>query len=120
MLIDETMASDNGAYVYALMVDGVVRYIGKGRNGRRFEHEKEARRINRKRAAGQKVNASLLYNKLAKAICEGRVISNDMTDEQAYAPWLGSAVGRLHARRLWRRLRSVTPRCARLNFCKNN
>jgi hypothetical protein len=34
-------------YVYAIQVDGVVRYIGKGSNGREHFHAIEARRINR-------------------------------------------------------------------------
>jgi hypothetical protein len=27
-----------GSYIYAIIVDGVVRYIGKGRNGRMYAH----------------------------------------------------------------------------------
>ena len=36
-------------YVYALYVDGIVRYIGKGSNGRVHFHVIEAQRINRRR-----------------------------------------------------------------------
>jgi hypothetical protein len=33
-----------GSYIYAIIVDGVVRYIGKGRNGRMYTHLIEAKR----------------------------------------------------------------------------
>jgi hypothetical protein len=39
-------------YVYAIYVDGVIRYIGKGSNGRVHFHVIEARRINSRRARG--------------------------------------------------------------------
>jgi hypothetical protein len=39
-------------YVYAIYVDGVVRYIGKGSNGRVHFHMIEARRMNSRRALG--------------------------------------------------------------------
>jgi hypothetical protein len=32
-----------GCYVYAIYVDGVLRYIGKGTNGRMYAHMKEVR-----------------------------------------------------------------------------
>ena len=36
-------------YVYAIRVDGVLRYIGKGSNGRMYAHMKEVRqRLTRK------------------------------------------------------------------------
>jgi hypothetical protein len=34
----------SAAYIYAIIVDGVVRYIGKGRNGRMYTHLIEAKR----------------------------------------------------------------------------
>jgi hypothetical protein len=33
-----------GSYIYAIVVDDVVRYIGKGRNGRMYTHLVEAKR----------------------------------------------------------------------------
>src|SRR5215204_5709858 len=36
-------------YVYEILVDGVVRYIGKGRNGRIYSHMIEAQRTANKR-----------------------------------------------------------------------
>lgn len=78
-----------GAYVYALTVDGVVRYIGKGRRYRATDHFRMARDINLRRSAGEKVRALRVHNKLAKALREGRnldytILANDLTDEAAY------------------------------------
>jgi hypothetical protein len=44
--------SNKQFYVYVIYVDGVVRYIGKGRNARMHFHVIEARRINSRRARG--------------------------------------------------------------------
>lgn len=63
-----------GAYVYAIYVDGIVRYIGKGRRYRMIDHMRFAREIIRRRAAGEKVRANRVYNKLAKAIVTGAEI----------------------------------------------
>jgi hypothetical protein len=39
----------NRSYVYVIHVDGVLRYIGKGANGRMYAHMKEVRqRLTRK------------------------------------------------------------------------
>lgn len=78
------------AYVYVIIVDGVVRYIGKGRRYRAIEHFRLARDINVRRAKGQKVKAYPFHNKLAKALRLGhsvryRVIAKDLTDAAAYA-----------------------------------
>jgi hypothetical protein len=80
----------SAAYVYAILVDGVVRYIGKGRGPRAASHVSEAERINRRRAAGEKVRTSKFYNGLAAAIRAGRsvvseIIAGDLTDEAAFA-----------------------------------
>jgi hypothetical protein len=45
--------STKRCYVYAIHVSGVVRYIGKGGNGRLHFHVIEARRINGRRARGR-------------------------------------------------------------------
>jgi len=77
------------AYVYALTVDRVVRYIGKGRRYRAIEHFRIARDLNARRAAGEKVRALRVHNKLAKALREGRkldylILANGLSDEAAY------------------------------------
>lgn len=78
-----------GAYVYAIKVDGVVRYIGKGRRYRMIEHRRIAQEINRRRVAGEKVRASHFHNRLAKALRNGCVlehivIAHALTDDVAY------------------------------------
>jgi hypothetical protein len=78
-------------YVYAIYVDGVVRYIGKGSNGRIDFHAIEARRINDRRARGANTDAtcSKFYRKLAEAMRLGAVIKAkiliaDLTNKGAY------------------------------------
>jgi len=77
------------AYVYAILVDGVVRYIGKGRNGRLYTHLIEAKRS----AAQPSPDTSGLYprrhRKLVEAVRAGSqiteiVIISDLTDWEAY------------------------------------
>lgn len=58
-------------YTYAIVVDGVVRYIGKGSGYRIREHQRIARRANRVRESGGKFNACIFHNRLAKAIRNG-------------------------------------------------
>jgi hypothetical protein len=62
-------------YVYAVIVDGVFRYIGKGSRRRLVEHLAIAKRLNRVRASGATVDASYFHNKLAKAIRAGADVS---------------------------------------------
>lgn len=78
-----------GAYVYQISIDGFPRYIGKGRNGRAQAHISEAHRINRLRAAGEKIKTTRFYNGLAAALKRGAdvawsVISDGLTDAEAY------------------------------------
>ncbi len=89
-IIVGTMEQTNGsAYVYQIVVDGVVRYIGKGTGKRMFHHVSIARHLSAKRANGQKVRGSLFYNKLAKAISsdciiEPSVVAENLSEESAY------------------------------------
>jgi hypothetical protein len=67
-------------YVYAIYVDGVVRYIGKGSNGRVHFHAIEARRINSRRARGANTDstATNFYRKLAEAMRHGATITEEI------------------------------------------
>jgi hypothetical protein len=78
-------------YVYAIYVDGVVRYIGKGSNGRVHFHVIEARRINSRRARGANTDrtATKFYRKLAEAMRQGAIITEEimldgLTNQGAY------------------------------------
>ena len=78
-------------YVYAIYVDGVVRYIGKGSNGRVHFHVIEARRINSRRARGANTDctATNFYRKLAEAMRHGATITEEimldgLTNQEAY------------------------------------
>ena len=70
----------NRCYVYAIHVNGVVRYIGKGSNGRLHFHVIEARRINSRRALGAKTDRTTtnFYRKLAEAMRHGATITEEI------------------------------------------
>jgi hypothetical protein len=77
------------AYVYAILVDDVVRYIGKGSGDRMRHHLKIVRSIVRRRAAGEAVSTTKLYNRLAKAWRAGAdiqlsVIAGHLSDREAF------------------------------------
>ena len=81
----------NRRYVYAIHVNGVVRYFGKGSNGRLHFHVIEARRINSRRALGAKTDRTTtnFYRKLAEAMRHGATITEEimvdgLTDQEAY------------------------------------
>ena len=73
------------AYVYAIIVDGVTRYIGKGRGGRIKDHLRIARGLNNGRA----YPALRVHRRLAKAIRDGssvvvkKVLVN-LADDEAF------------------------------------
>jgi hypothetical protein len=78
-------------YVYAIYVNGLIRYVGKGTNGRMHFHAIEARRINGRRALGANTDATTttFYRNLAEAMREGAIIREEiivggLTDKQAY------------------------------------
>jgi hypothetical protein len=77
------------AYVYAILVDGIVRYIGKGSGDRMRYHLKIVRSIVRRRAAGEAVSTTKFYNRLAKSWRAGadiqmHVIADGLTDQEAF------------------------------------
>ena len=76
------------SYVYSIHVDGVLRYIGKGSNGRMYAHMKEVRqRLSRKFKLR---NVSPLFQrKLTEAVIKGAVVeeivlADNLTSKQAY------------------------------------
>jgi hypothetical protein len=78
-------------YIYAIYVDGVVRYIGKGSNGRMQFHVIEAARINNRRTRGANTDrtATKFYRKLAEAMRHGATITEEimldgLTNQGAY------------------------------------
>jgi hypothetical protein len=90
---------DNRPYVYALLVDGTVRYVGKGRNGRMDDHVKAAVKINAKRTRGEKIKTTKFYNRLAKALRSGAEIKTQVlawfaTDERAFTEEIRQIAGR--------------------------
>ena len=79
----------SAAYVYAIVVDGIVRYIGKGSTTRVRAHMRLVKSIARRRAAGETIRASHFYNRLTKAWLNGAeiqeiIIVDRLTDEEAY------------------------------------
>jgi hypothetical protein len=91
------------AYVYAILVNGVVRYIGKGNGGRIHDHLKVVRSLARRRAAGEVVRSTLFYNKLTRAWLDGSkiehmILADSLTDDEAYAR---EAIEISHRKDLW-------------------
>jgi hypothetical protein len=80
---------ETSSYVYEIRVDGVVRYIGKGREGRMYSHMIEAKRTANK--PGVKIaNLSPHFRKmLVRAIRQGakikeKIITADLSNDAAY------------------------------------
>lgn len=93
------------AYVYAVIVDDVIRYIGKGSGNRVRAHLRIVRNIARRRAAGERVRASHFYNRLTKAWIGGIeireiIIADGLTHEAAYAREVAE-IAAMPAGQLW-------------------
>lgn len=87
-----------GFYVYEIVVDGVVRYIGKGCGERAKEHVRSARRIMRCRKAGEKVKTTRFYNRLIKAIAAKSTIEIRIVDVwECEADALGAEIAAIAA-----------------------
>jgi hypothetical protein len=79
----------SAAYVYAIIVDGVVRYIGKGRHGRMYTHLIEAKRTSARCPADTARLSPRMHRKLVEAVRAGSqiteaVIKSGLTDRAAY------------------------------------
>ena len=79
----------SAAYVYTILVDGIVRYIGKGRNGRLYAHLIEAKRTAARSGAKTASLHPRWRRNLVQAIRAGSeitesVIGYGLTDEEAY------------------------------------
>jgi hypothetical protein len=76
------------SYVYAIHVDGVLRYIGKGSNGRMYAHMKEVRqRLTRKfklRNVSPLFQRRLTEAVIKGAVVEEMVLADNLTSKQAY------------------------------------
>jgi hypothetical protein len=87
-VVEEQLPLPKRSYIYAIHVDGVLRYIGKGTNGRMYDHMKEVRqRLTRKFKL--KNVWPLFQRKLTEAVMKGAVIeeivlADNLTSKQAY------------------------------------
>jgi hypothetical protein len=75
-------------YVYAIHVDGVLRYFGKGTNGRMYAHMKEVRERLTRKFKLENVGP-LFQRKLTEAVMKGAVVeevvlADNLTHKQAY------------------------------------
>ncbi len=76
------------SYVYAIHVDGVLRYIGKGSNERMYAHMKEVKqRLTRK--FNLKNVSPFFQRKLTEAVMQGAIVEHvvlvdNLTSKQAY------------------------------------
>ena len=87
-VFEEQLPLPKRSYVYAIHVDGVLRYIGKGTNGRMYTHMKEvSQRLTRKFKL--KNVSPFFQRKLTEAVMKGAVIeqivlADNLTSKQAY------------------------------------
>ena len=81
--------SDVEAYVYAIMVDGITRYIGKGRATRMLTHALNARRDASKQGLRLNRLRPLMHRNLVRALRAGSqvseiIIASGLSDTDAY------------------------------------
>lgn len=75
-------------YVYAYLVDGIVRYIGKGQRDRISDHKRMARIILERRSVGLPVKGTRFHRRLAAAMFRGSCIEHkklrtNLTEDEA-------------------------------------
>jgi hypothetical protein len=78
-----------GSYIYAIIVDGAVRYIGKGRNGRMYTHLIEAKRTSARCPANTAHLSPRMHRKLVETVRAGSqitetVITSGLSDRATY------------------------------------
>ena len=78
------------AYVYAIIIDDVIRYIGKGSGRRAIRHLQRMHQVNRARAMGLPIVAQYLHYRMARAWRDGLhvdvvILIDDLTNEDAFA-----------------------------------
>lgn len=76
-------------YVYHIVVDGVVRYVGEGAKRRAWDHLNDAASIPVRLAAGQKVKATYVAKRLVGALNSGAsvqivIVKDGLTKDDAY------------------------------------
>ena len=84
-----TKAAKSSAYLYAILVDDVVRYVGKGRDKRLYIHVIEARRSAARCGACTTHLGPRVHRKLVEAVRAGSdiaeiVILDGLTDQNAF------------------------------------
>lgn len=77
-----------GSYVYAIHVNGVQRYIGKGTNRRMYDHVKEVRQRLTRQFKLKNVSP-IFQRKLTEAMMKGAmveevVLADNLTSKSAY------------------------------------
>lgn len=77
------------AYVYAILVNGIIRYIGKGSGSRLFAHTLNAKRAAQKRGVRPSRLSPRFHRKLveatrAEATIVERVITSRLADREVY------------------------------------
>lgn len=87
-LVQQDIVSPKGCYVYAIYVDGVLRYIGKGTSGRMYAHMNEVRRRLTRKFKLRNVSP-IFQQKLTEAVIKGArveeiIIADNLTSKQAY------------------------------------
>jgi hypothetical protein len=80
----------SAAYIYAIIVDGIVRYIGKGRNGRMYTHLIEAKRTSARCPASTAHLGPRMHRKLVETVRSGSqiietVIKSGLTESSLHA-----------------------------------
>jgi hypothetical protein len=87
LAVEQKVPLVSRSYVYVIHVDGVLRYIGKGTNGRRYAHMREVKqRLTRKFKL--KNIRPLFQRKLTEALMKGAVVeeiilADNLTSKQA-------------------------------------